>query len=318
MSNVSVIIPNYNGAAFLRDAIDSALSQAGVEVEVIVVDDGSTDGSREIIESYGDQIIAQYQVNRGAPSARNAGLAAASGSYIKFLDSDDYLLPDTLAAQLEQARVPNSKQIVFGDAILVNNAGNTLKEAFYRKLEDGFQMTGETMILQSPLTSMPLYPACALRAVDGFDLQMPAAQEYDLHLRLFFAGWQFIFNRTTSYAYREHISPNRISTRKQSSDSLERRFQGYCSHLDLARSFYQGSVPKPVNAAFAFVFWETGRFALRCDQSSIAKLYFKQARQLAADPFQSSSLGYRIVCRLLGPCLAERIASGRREGSGDR
>jgi glycosyltransferase involved in cell wall biosynthesis len=311
---ISIIIPNYNGAAFLREAIDSALSQEGVEVEVIVVDDGSTDDSREIIESYGDQIIAQYQTNKGAPSARNAGLAAASGSYIKFLDSDDYLLPGTVDTQVEQAHQLSSNQIVFGDAILVDSSGNTLKEAFYREFEDGFQMTGEMIIQQSPLTSMPLYPACALRAVDGFDLQMPAAQEYDLHLRLFFAGWRFIFNRTTSYAYRKHASPNRISTQKQSRNLLERRFQGYRSHLDLARSFYEGSVPQSVNAAFAFVFWETGRFALRCDQSSMAKLYFKQARQLAADPFQSSSLGYRIACRLLGPSIAEQLSTRLRTG----
>jgi glycosyltransferase involved in cell wall biosynthesis len=318
MSKVSVIIPNYNGARFLREAIDSALDQQDVDVEVIVVDDGSTDSSRGIIESYGDQIIAQYQVNRGAPSARNAGLAAATGSYIKFLDSDDYLLPDTLAAQVEQAQGLSSDQIVFGDAILVDSSGNTLKEAFYREFEEGFQMTGKTMILQSPLTSMPLYPVRALRAVGGFDLRMPAAQEYDLHLRLIFAGWRFIFHRTTSYAYRKHLSQNRISTQKQSRNSLECRFQGYRSHLDLAQAFYEGSVPQSVNAAFASVFWETGRFALRCDQSGIAKLYFEQARQLAADPFQSSSLGYRIACRLLGPSLAERIASGRREGAGLR
>ena len=75
---ISVIIPNYNGARFLREAVDSTLDQQGVEVEVIVVDDGSTDDSRDVIESYGEQIRSLFQKNHGACAARNSGLALAT------------------------------------------------------------------------------------------------------------------------------------------------------------------------------------------------------------------------------------------------
>jgi glycosyltransferase involved in cell wall biosynthesis len=95
----SIIINNYNYGRFLAEAIDSALSQTYPNTEVIVVDDGSTDNSREIIASYGDKIIAVLKENAGQTSTFNAGFPAARGEIICFLDSDDVLLP----AVLEQA-----------------------------------------------------------------------------------------------------------------------------------------------------------------------------------------------------------------------
>ncbi len=90
---VSVIVNNYNYGRFLQEAIDSALHQSYPDVEVIVVDDGSTDHSREIIASYGDRIIPVPKENGGQASAFNAGFAMSRGEVILFLDSDDVLLP---------------------------------------------------------------------------------------------------------------------------------------------------------------------------------------------------------------------------------
>ena len=90
---VSIIINNYNYARFLRDAIDSALNQTYDRTETIVVDDGSTDNSREIIADYGDRIIPVLKENGGQYCAFEAGFAACSGSIVCFLDSDDVFLP---------------------------------------------------------------------------------------------------------------------------------------------------------------------------------------------------------------------------------
>ncbi len=86
---VSIIINNYNYSRFLREAIDSALNQTYPHVEVIAVDDGSTDGSQEIISSYGNRIIPVLKENGGQASAINTGFAACRGDIIFFLDSDD-------------------------------------------------------------------------------------------------------------------------------------------------------------------------------------------------------------------------------------
>lgn len=91
---VTIVINNYNYARYLRDAIDSALQQSYHPLQVIVVDDGSTDDSRAIIEQYGDRITAVFKENGGQASALNAGFARSHGDIVIFLDADDALLPD--------------------------------------------------------------------------------------------------------------------------------------------------------------------------------------------------------------------------------
>src|SRR5208282_6001413 len=93
---VSIVIDNYNYARYLRAAIDSALTQTYSPVEVIVVDDGSTDGSREVIESYDKRIAPIFKANGGHGSAFNAGFAASNGEIVMFLDADDELLPEAV------------------------------------------------------------------------------------------------------------------------------------------------------------------------------------------------------------------------------
>lgn len=94
---VSIIINNYNYGRFLCEAIDSALNQTYAYTEVVVVDDGSTDNSREIIASYGNRIVPVLKENGGQASAFNAGFAASRGDIICFLDSDDIFLPEKVA-----------------------------------------------------------------------------------------------------------------------------------------------------------------------------------------------------------------------------
>lgn len=94
---VSIIISNYNYGEWLGAAIDSALAQEHPDVEVIVVDDGSTDGSTDVIAAYGDRVTARFQANAGQGAACNAGFRQSTGDVVIFLDSDDVLLPGTAA-----------------------------------------------------------------------------------------------------------------------------------------------------------------------------------------------------------------------------
>src|SRR5690242_13648165 len=106
MSLASVVVNNYNYARFLPEAIDSALDQTWAETEVIVVDDGSSDRSREIIAGYGDRIVRVFKENGGQNSALNAGFSRSRGDVILFLDSDDALLPTAAAAAVEALTEP--------------------------------------------------------------------------------------------------------------------------------------------------------------------------------------------------------------------
>ena len=98
---VSVIIPAYNVAWCVRRAVDSALAQSLREVEVIVINDGSTDETLQVLAAYGDAIQVIDQVNGGMSHARNVGIRAARGQYVAFLDADDWWLPEKLARQIE-------------------------------------------------------------------------------------------------------------------------------------------------------------------------------------------------------------------------
>lgn len=97
---VSVIIPTFNYARFLPHAIDSVLAQTYQRKECIVVDDGSTDSTPEVLWHYETRIKVVTQPNRGLSAARNAGMAAARGDYLSFLDADDWSEPDKLAVQV--------------------------------------------------------------------------------------------------------------------------------------------------------------------------------------------------------------------------
>ena len=105
MQKVSVIIPNYNYGRFLRQAIESALDQSFPPHEVIVVDDGSTDESREVLDSFGDAIIAVDQTNAGVAAARNKGAEIATGEYFAFLDADDFWHREKLEKQMDKFRL---------------------------------------------------------------------------------------------------------------------------------------------------------------------------------------------------------------------
>ena len=99
---VSIIIPAWNAERYVREAVDSALAQTHPNCEVIVVDDGSTDGTEGVLRSYRDAGRIHYirQANKGLAGARNAGIRAAAGEYVAFLDSDDIFLPEKVAKQL--------------------------------------------------------------------------------------------------------------------------------------------------------------------------------------------------------------------------
>jgi glycosyltransferase involved in cell wall biosynthesis len=124
--SVSIVIDNYNYARFLRQAIDSALAQAYRPLEVVVVDDGSTDDSAEIMRSYGDKICAVFKENGGQGSAFNAGFARSTGEIVALLDADDYLKPgaiEQLAAAYPSFALGKMQKPVVGLLILLAPRG---------------------------------------------------------------------------------------------------------------------------------------------------------------------------------------------------
>ena len=139
--SVSAVIPAYNAEKYIGRAIDSVLAQSHSPDEVIVVDDGSTDGTGEVVKGYGSSVRYIRQENAGASVARNAGIEAARGEWIAFLDADDYWLKDKLKLQIEHLR--RNKDLVWscGNFVIRTPDGKTDKPGFkladLEKLLDG-------------------------------------------------------------------------------------------------------------------------------------------------------------------------------------
>src|SRR2546423_7926382 len=124
---VSVIIPNYNYARYVGGAIDSVLAQTHSDIEIIVVDDGSTDASKDVLLNYGDSIKTISQQNRGVSAARNNGVAASSGEYVAFLDADDEWLPQKIEKQVAMFRKDPSLGLVHVGVDEIDAQGNSLR-----------------------------------------------------------------------------------------------------------------------------------------------------------------------------------------------
>ena len=127
---VSVIIPCYNSAQFVRDALDSALAQTYDPVEIIVVNDGSTDDLENALAPYRQnaRIKMVSQENRGLSAARNRGIQESRGAYLKFLDADDWLAPNALAKQVAAFQNDEALGLVYCDLIRTDAAGNVLDD----------------------------------------------------------------------------------------------------------------------------------------------------------------------------------------------
>jgi glycosyltransferase involved in cell wall biosynthesis len=179
---VSVIIPTFNRAWCLAQAVDSVLAQRFEGFELIVVDDGSTDGTAELLESYGDAIRVVRRENRGVSAARNAGIAAARAELIAFLDSDDLWLPDKLARQVEFFALHPEALICQTEELWVRNGRRVNPGKRHRKRGGMIFEPSLDLCLVSPSAVMARRKL--FEQVGCFDENLPACEDYDLWLRV--------------------------------------------------------------------------------------------------------------------------------------
>jgi glycosyltransferase involved in cell wall biosynthesis len=181
-----VVIPTYNRSDYLVPALESVFSQTLVPVEVIVVDDGSTDATPDILRSYGDRIIALRQENSGPAAARNRGIALARGDWIAFLDSDDMWEPEALEALVTAIpEYPDAGLITFRGRVVTPEGKRT--EQLLGKQSPGPDFTSESFLREdSGGVLTPMVRRKLLLAAGGYDESLCTAEDCDLWLRLTF------------------------------------------------------------------------------------------------------------------------------------
>ncbi|MGZ5476756.1 MAG: glycosyltransferase family 2 protein [Thermoanaerobaculia bacterium] len=185
MKTISVIIPTYNYASYVREAIDSAMEQSYPALEIIVVDDGSTDATAQVLSGYGDRIRVLRQKNQGVAAARNAGIAAARGDYLAFLDSDDIWKPRKLELQIARFDADPDLGLVRCGAETFGGTGQ--RPQVWRKGKEGWVATG-ILRLDPEFTvaagSGLLLPKRVAEEVGGFDHRLRVSEDWDLCYRI--------------------------------------------------------------------------------------------------------------------------------------
>jgi glycosyltransferase involved in cell wall biosynthesis len=180
-ASVSVIIPTCNRAATILRAVDSVLVQTRPADEIIVVDDGSTDGSAALLAQRGGIRILR-QSNRGVSAARNAGIHAAAGDWLAFLDSDDEWLPNKLELQFDLLAAHPGHHVIHADEIWIRHGRRVNPGQRHRKY--GGWIFRQCLPLCCISPSAVMIHRSVLEAAGGFDETMPVCEDYDLWLRI--------------------------------------------------------------------------------------------------------------------------------------
>jgi len=179
---VSVIIPTYNKTLYIQQAIDSVLSRTYKDLQIIVVDDGSTDDTLSKLKSYihSNQITYIYQTNQGPSVARNAGLRVANGKYIKFLDSDDFLYPEQIEKQIQDIK-NEPEAISITDSLVLKLNGNTEERRVY--LVSREKQLASFIESNRGVIHAFLVPKSLLESVGGFNESLNCSEDTDLWIR---------------------------------------------------------------------------------------------------------------------------------------
>jgi glycosyltransferase involved in cell wall biosynthesis len=288
----TVVIPTFNRRDTVVEAVRSALEQSIVEVEVIVVDDGSTDGTPSAVAALGDERVhVIVQPNAGAAAARNRGIAYARGHYVAFLDSDDRFLPDHLA-DLLPLLAEGEDVVAYSRVIVDRGEGRRFLKPFreirrgegvdrYLMCERGFIQTS-SMALRRSLAASVRY-----REDVGF------GDDTDFAVRLSLAGARFLMAPSATVLWADQHTDNRLSQVRSSIGSL-----AWLSDLKPHIS---------ARAYSAYMGWHAAKSVWPTSRRTALRYYFEALRQGAFRP----SLALVVLLQIIVPDGAYRRAADR-------
>lgn len=208
---ISVVIPTYNRVAYLLEAIDSVLAQGYASLELIVVDDGSTDETAEVVARRGG-VRYHHQANQGIAGARNAGVALARGAYLAFLDSDDVWMPGKLARQMAVLDADAGVDLVYGHAEQFRSPD--VEPEFWR----GYR--AKPGVVAAPVPSSMLIRRAAFDRVGPFDARFGIGIEMDWYARLTEARLRAVMLPDVLFRRRLHRSNFNIVRADEQSERL--------------------------------------------------------------------------------------------------
>lgn len=274
---VSVIIPVYNSAETVERALLSVINQTYRNIEIIVVDDGSTDNTNDVLNSYKESITSIKQANQGAGAARNSGVLASGGDYIAFLDADDVWHKSKIEVQVgifkrhPEIKVCNTQCGPLGknnkanecDAEGVDNVGFSVEDDFNKFFLDPYLGTPSVMVRKKDFD-----------CVGGFDEGLATAEDIDLWLRLAYPNGVLTVNKVLTEVIGRVGSLTRSKDKSVFEDNI-RVIERFCE----TNQEYYMSNRRTVSQAMAKVYRSYGSFLLREGECFLALRVLKLANK---------------------------------------
>lgn len=307
---VSILIPCYNAEQWIAQAIQSALDQTYPDKEVIIVDDGSSDRSLDIIKSFGDRICWETRPNQGGNAARQRLLELSTGEWLQYLDADDHLLPNKVKQQVQFLTQTPNADVVYSPNILEYHQGDRIWQEV-----DPIPEPHDPWILLTrwflPQTGSPLWRKQAIIDVGGWKLDQPCCQENELYLRLLMAKKKFEYFSGTGSVYRQW-SESTVCKRDKSETYRQRLII-----KDRAEEYLHGNgeLTEPRQMAINQARFECARLIWLFDPKWANQIMnCVMSRDPKFVPFSHAAPNhYRIVYQLCGFHTAEKLAKAKRK-----
>lgn len=299
-SLVSVILPTHNAARYILEAVESALKQVYPNKEIIVVDDGSTDNTRDVLASYLDKIVYVSQENRGVSSARNTAIQHARGELIAFLDADDIWLPNKLDTQMRFLANHPKVELLFSDAEIFNS-NETIVPSFMSQKMSGPQLNegeigtadvSELLLTENfVVTSTVVAKKECVEGLGGFNESLRSVEDRDLWLRV---ARRYAVGYMSSVLTRKRVHDCNIS-----SDSLL-ALQSRVKVLEMAVTEWwrkEDKIPPRVRSSLAKAHFSLGYHYFEKGECDEARRSFRK------------SLGRKMQVRVMGYYVATHLGS---------
>jgi len=301
----SVVVPVYNRAGMLRDALQSVLMQTEQDFEIVVVDDGSKDDPARVVADLADpRIVFLRQDNRGGGAARNTGIDRARGRFIAFLDSDDRFLPHHLAAMRRLlGQAPGTAG--YARIVVDRGAGRTILKP-PRAIAPGEDMATYLLCDRGFLPTSTIVTDAALARAIRFPENLPAAEDTDFVIRAALAGTRFVMAEEPGVLWRDIGDPDRLSA--------GRRGAGMRAWIEQLR-------PRiPAKAYYGCLGWAYAKYVAVIDRREALRLYLGAVAHgcyrpsLAAIVFLQIFLSDSLYRRVADTAIAW-LGAGRHHGA---
>lgn len=299
---ISVVVPCYNASAWIAKALQSVLDQDYPGLEIIVVDDGSSDDSLSIVKTFADKVRWLSGPNRGACAARNRGLAATAGDFVLFLDADDYLHGKYLL-QMAKFATPGTAVVVGAHAWIDTEHNRLLEFQTYQGANSHRALLAR--YLTHPMQSAALlWERRSLLDAGGWNEDLPISQDAELALRMFLRGGKFeVAVLDDAYAvWCEHRAPritNRITRAK-----VEAMLRVLSTHAPALSALQDAEIDK----GLAVRFYSLSRLAYANGHDTVGRAAQKAAAALGLTVPMGTPL-HRLTTRLFGLRLKTRLAA---------